>query len=285
LGSRSLDGDSATAAGVNSSKSETLSACSCGISVGSMLERLTISMVSGAMLAFAGCLSPQVPRDPTVEPHGPATVQEPPVPPRVRAPAQATHSSSPCTYPPRVDYDAYIVERRQTHPAGRWQDSPLTKWNDALQGYESWVKPTNQHALNSARCPFALYLIAMHNRIHPIFADEFVAWLDTLPSSDPRNNPQLVVRIEVATGATDGRIVRMGVVRSSGVASFDAAALDAVDQAAPFGPAVREMLSSDGNVYFHWEFHRDPIFACSTINARPYLISVDRTSSGRTDLF
>jgi TonB family protein len=85
----------------------------------------------------------------------------------------------------------------------------------------------------------------------------------------------LVVRVEITVSGTDGRIVRMGVVRSSGVASFDVAALDAFEQAAPFGPPPLDILSTDGNVYVHWELHRDPVFACSTINARPYLISVD----------
>ena len=193
--------------------------------------------------------------------------------------AQAAPSPSPSIPPLRIEdeplYLACVAERRKTHPAGRWQDSPPTKWTDALQRYESRVKPRNQHALNAARGPFAVYLVRMHNRLHPIFADEFLAWLSSLPSSDPRNQPQLVVRIEVATSGTDGHVVRMGVVRSSGVASFDAAALDAVDQAAPFVPPPADILSSDGNVYFHWEFRRDPVFACSTINARPYLISVD----------
>ncbi len=120
-----------------------------------------------------------------------------------------------------------------------------------------------------------MYLVVSHNRIHPIFVDEFLAWLDTLPASDPRNQPRLAVKIEVAMSGTDGHIVRMGVVRSSGVDSFDAAALDTLDQASPYGPPPKSILSSDGNVYFHWEFRRDPIFACSPINARPYLITVD----------
>jgi TonB family protein len=239
----------------------------------------------GATLLLEGCLVPRNRSDPPVEPQvpvepqAPARVQEPRVEPQSPAMAQATPSPSASSAPGRVEddpfYQSYVAERRKTHPAGRWQDSPLTKWTDALQRYESRVKPGNERALNAARRPFAVYLVRMHNRLHPIFADEFLAWLDTLPSTDPRNQAQLVVRIEVATSGTDGRVVRMGVVRSSGVASFDAAALDAMDQAAPFGPPPTDLLSSDGNVYFHWEFHRDPIFACSTINARPYMISVN----------
>ena len=193
--------------------------------------------------------------------------------------AHATPPSSPATAPRRAEgdalYQAYVAERRKTHPAGQWQDSPPSRWADALPGYEGRVKAGNQHALNSARGLFGRYLVNIHYRLHPIFTEEFLAWLDTLPSSDPRNQPQLAVRIEIATSGEDGHIVRMGVVHSSGVTSFDVAALDAVDQAGPFGPAPANLLSSDGNVYFHWSFQRDPTFACSTINARPFLISVD----------
>ncbi len=31
-------------------------------------------------------------------------------------------------------------------------------------------------------------------------------------------------------------------------------------------------VSPDGNVYLHWEFHRDPYDACTTRNARPFLL-------------
>jgi TonB C terminal len=250
-----------------------------------MFGKVCPMVVSVAMLLFEGCLVPRRPSDPPAErqvlaqPQVPATAQEPPpVQPQDAAVPQAAPSLSASSAPFRGEddpvYQAYVAERRKTHPAKRWQDSPPTKWTDALQRYESRVKPGNQHALNAARRHFALYLVRMHNRLHPIFAEEFLGWLDTLPSSDPRNQPELVARIEVATSGTDGHIVGMGVVRSSGVASFDAAALDAVEQAAPFGVPAPDILSSDGNVYFHWEFHRDPVYACSTINARPFLIDV-----------
>jgi hypothetical protein len=45
-----------------------------------------------------------------------------------------------------------------------------------------------------------------------------------------------------------------------------------VDRAQPFGPAPVEIVSGDGRVYFHWEFHRDEVYACSTAGAQPYLL-------------
>jgi outer membrane biosynthesis protein TonB len=65
----------------------------------------------------------------------------------------------------------------------------------------------------------------------------------------------------------------MGIVKTSGITAFDIAALDAVDRAQPFGPAPTAIISADGNVYLHWEFHRDEVFACSTMNARPFLLN------------
>jgi hypothetical protein len=69
-------------------------------------------------------------------------------------------------------------------------------------------------------------------------------------------------------------VLKMGVVRTSGITAFDIAALDSVQRSSPFGKPPKAIVSPDGNVYFHWEFHRDPVFACSTINARPFMLNV-----------
>ena len=60
-------------------------------------------------------------------------------------------------------------------------------------------------------------------------------------------------------------------------------ALDAVQRASPFGPAPSAIVSSDGNVYLHWEFHRDEVYACSTMNARPFLLNVPPKGSDPAD--
>ena len=50
-------------------------------------------------------------------------------------------------------------------------------------------------------------------------------------------------------------------------------AVSVLRSAQPFGPAPGAIVSADGNVYLHWEFHRDEVFACSTMNARPFLLN------------
>ncbi len=163
-------------------------------------------------------------------------------------------------------------ERRLSEHRGSWTSSSFDKWRPAIENYVSSVKPGNQTALNTAAVPFASYLNGMHNRIHPIFADSFLASLDGLPATNPLNDPKLVTRLEIVL-TRDGHITKMGIVKTSGVTAFDIAALDSVQRASPFGPAPNAIVSTDGAVYLHWEFHRDEVYACSTMNARPFMLN------------
>jgi len=162
-------------------------------------------------------------------------------------------------------------ERRKSEHRGSWQASNFEKWRSAIENYVSSVKPGNMTALNTAAVPFATYLNGMHNRIHPIFADTFLGSLDSLPGTHPMNDPKIYTSLEIVL-TREGQIVKMGVVKTSGITAFDIAALDSVQRASPFGPAPGAIVSPDGNVYLHWEFHRDEMFACSTMNARPIML-------------
>lgn len=164
-------------------------------------------------------------------------------------------------------------ERRRSAHRGSFKPSQFERWRAAIENYVSAVKPGNQTALNTARVPFATYLNTIHNRIHPIFADDFLVSLDGLPAGHPLNEPKLMTRLEIVLDQDDGRVVRMGVLRTSGVTAFDIAALDSVQRASPFGKPPSVIVSKDGNVYFHWEFHRNPMYACSTMHARPYMLT------------
>ena len=164
-------------------------------------------------------------------------------------------------------------ERRKSEHRGSWTASNFERWRNAIENYVSSVKPGNQTALNTAAVPFASYLNTIHNRIHPIFADSFLGSLDNLPKQHPLNDPKLITRLEIVVSPKEGRIVKMGIVKTSGITAFDIAALDSVHRAQPFGPAPGAIVSPDGNVYLHWEFHRDEVFACSTMNARPFMLN------------
>jgi hypothetical protein len=164
-------------------------------------------------------------------------------------------------------------ERRKSEHRGSWSASNFERWRNAIENYVSSVKPGNQTALNTAAVPFGSYLNTIHNRIHPLFAESFLGSLDSLPKSHPLNSPRLITKLEIVVSPKEGRIVKMGIVRTSGITAFDIAALDAVHRAQPFGPAPGAIVSPDGNVYLHWEFHRDEVFACSTMHARPFMLS------------
>jgi TonB family protein len=163
-------------------------------------------------------------------------------------------------------------ERRKSEHRGSWIASNFERWRSAIENYVSSVKPGNQTALNTAAVPFASYLNGMHNRIHPIFADSFLESLDGLPANHPLNDQHLVTRLEIVL-TKDGHLRKMGIVKTSGITAFDIAALDAVDRAQPFGPPPNAIVSPDGNVYLHWEFHRDEVYACSTMGARPFILN------------
>jgi TonB family protein len=163
-------------------------------------------------------------------------------------------------------------ERRKSEHRGSFAASNFERWRSAIENYVSSVKPGNQTSLNTAMVPFASYLNGMHNRIHPIFADSFLDSLDSLPQNHPLNDQHLVTKLEIVL-AKDGHLKQMGVVKTSGITAFDIAALDSVDRAQPFGPAPTAIVSPDGNVYLHWEFHRDEVYACSTQGARPFILN------------
>jgi len=124
---------------------------------------------------------------------------------------------------------------------------------------------------NSAASPFARYLNRMHLRIHPIFTDEFLVMLEKATTPGPMSDPKIYTILEIVL-SSDGSVRKVGVVKTSGVTAFDAGAIDSVMTAAPFGRTPAEIRSPDGNVYMHWEFHRDTHLACSTVNVRPILL-------------
>lgn len=171
----------------------------------------------------------------------------------------------------RAERAADGASRRSAH-RGSWEKNKFQKWRAAIENYEPLVELGNQTSLNAARMPFATYINTIHNRIHPIFAEEFLVALDGLPRDNPLVRANNITHLEIVLNKDTGRVVRMGVTRSSGVTAYDVVALNSVDRAQPFGRAPDIIASPDGNVYLHWEFHRDPVDACSSRNAHPFLL-------------
>jgi hypothetical protein len=146
------------------------------------------------------------------------------------------------------------------------------KYQAAIENYDPAVKLGNQTSLNAARVPFASYINRMHNRIHPIFADGFLASLDGVSPGDKLADMTLKTHLELVLDGATGRLLTAGVVRPSGVTALEVAALRSVEDAGPFGKPPGIILSPDGRVYVHWEFYRDPYYACTSRFARPFLL-------------
>lgn len=178
----------------------------------------------------------------------------------------------------RAERAADGAARRSAH-RGSFEKNRFSKWKAAIENYEPSVELGNTTALNAARVPFATYLNTIHNRIHPIFAEEYLGSLDSLSRSHSLNQ-DLITHLEIVVSKDTGKLVRMGVTRTSGATAFDIAALASVDRAGPFGKAPDIIASPDGNVYLHWEFHRDPHDACTTRNARPFMLKAPPTKGG-----
>lgn len=140
----------------------------------------------------------------------------------------------------------------------------------APEPHEPGVKLDHERSLKDAAVPFATYLVAMHRRIHPVFAEELAAFEKL--SRDRALDGDLATTLEIVVDKNTGKLVRMGVVKASGLTAFDVVALGSVSRAAPFGKAPDTIVSPDGKVYLHWEFHRDPQDACSLRNTYPYLL-------------
>ncbi|HEU4579938.1 MAG TPA: hypothetical protein VFS67_16880 [Polyangiaceae bacterium] len=170
-------------------------------------------------------------------------------------------------------------ERRRSQHQGSWKAVGIERWRPAIENYVASVKLGNQTALNTAAVPFATYLNHIHNRLHPIFALGYLDFLDGLPGSAGLHDNDMATNLEIVLSQANGSIVKMGVTRTSGVTAFDIAALDSVQRASPFGAPPPSIVSPDGNVYLHWEFHRNPLLACSTYFARPFILKVPQKSA------
>lgn len=138
-------------------------------------------------------------------------------------------------------------------------------------GYQSVIKPSNLRPIGDAAVPFANYLDQLHRKLHPFFAEGFLVAADGRPVGDAVHDRSLRATVELVIDGETGRIVRRGIVDTSGLTFFDAGTLMSIERAAPYGQAPPAIRSPDGNVYLHWELRRDTM-ACSTLGIHPYLL-------------
>jgi TonB family protein len=111
---------------------------------------------------------------------------------------------------------------------------------------------------------FARYIVRLQTAIQPAFANcGSEAWRAS--GADQARTLQLELVLDDAGALRD-----IGVIASSGSASFDAAAMEAVARAARFGPTPPAVRSADGLAYLRWFVSSDPTYGC-TLSARPHI--------------
>lgn len=158
------------------------------------------------------------------------------------------------------------AEERRARRRGSRASEDFQEFRASLENFVSNVKTGNQTALNARRSPFAAYIQRVHLRFHELFH----ANVASLPRDGAHSDEGLLTRLELVLDA-DGKLVEVGVVRSSGQILFDLAAYSAVKRGAPYPAAPGEILSDDGRVYLQWDFRRD-MMACHQLQARPFIL-------------
>jgi TonB family protein len=162
-----------------------------------------------------------------------------------------------------------VGKRSKSHKKGRWEKK-LDAIHSSLENFVPEVKPGNQNALGTRAAPFAVYIARVHRKIHELWGFGFLSDLDGKSPTDPMNNRDLKVTLEIVING-DGTVEKATIVKGSGVLTFDVAAIDTIMTAGPFEKAPEQITSGNGKVYMHWTFHRDER-QCSPYFADPFIL-------------
>lgn len=224
------------------------------------LKRLLLQIVAGAVLAACQVAPAAVGPAPVA----PSAAANPPAP-SVPAPSASAAPAPPPGERPNVACKAQ-------HPIA---PLPLTAvdvdaWANAIAGYRPQANGGRPVAWEGAEAELDAYLDAVHACVHEAFADSFLRSLATLPKDHPLSDPTLQTTLEIVIDGETGALAETGVVGSSGVPEFDAAAVAAFAHAFPLEKPPEATLSSDGRLYVTWELHRNPDEACRREQARPW---------------
>ncbi len=166
--------------------------------------------------------------------------------------------------------EAY-AEQRRSRSRGASRAERWRRFRAAMENYDVRVRPGNQTALNTRADPFASYIHAMHNRIHPRFALGYLQRVPAGVDETYRTNEGMHTKFELAIDA-QGRVDHVSIVATSGNTLFDLGAFEAVMGAQPFQAPPSTIASPDGLVYMHWSFYRNGR-QCGTFNAQPFILA------------
>jgi hypothetical protein len=133
------------------------------------------------------------------------------------------------------------------------------------------IAADNQAPLATAVEPFAEFIADMHSQIHHYWAEGALRDFEQIECGNPVNNRELAVGLEIVL-AWDGSLKRAAPVEPSGEVGFDAAAIAAIYDAAPFPAPPKAILSYNDRVYLRWTLYRDER-QCGAANASAFLLT------------
>lgn len=125
---------------------------------------------------------------------------------------------------------------------------------------------------NAAAEDWSEWITEVHAKLHPIFAGHYLDALARLGPEHAANSDELETIVEVEVDAKTGALLRVAVARSSGELLFDAVVLESIFLALPVPvphPLSRAGSRAGSRFWVRWEFHRNPIYACSAYLANP----------------
>jgi TonB family protein len=209
----------------------------------------------------------------------PAVASAPPAAPTVRAGAIPPAPTSPVAVPASApapaasspgEHPALACAAQHPVAALPLGSVNVDDWADAIAKYRPQANGGRPVAWEGAESEVLAYLDAVHACVHVAFADSFLRSLASLPKDHPLSDPELAATVELVIDGDSGRLAEIGVVASSGVPEFDAAAVAAFGRAFPLAPPPAASLSSDERLYVTWELRRRPEDACKREQARPW---------------
>lgn len=165
--------------------------------------------------------------------------------------------------------EAELSKRQGSHKKGRWEKK-MDQIHASLENFTPEVKPGNQTALGTRAAPFAVFIARMHRKIHELWGFGFLEELDGKSAGNPMNDRKLEVELEIVLNG-DGSLDKATIAKPSGQLTFDVAAIDTLQNAAPFEAPPEAIKSANGKIYLHWVFHRDER-QCSPYFASPFIL-------------
>lgn len=207
---------------------------------------------------------------PLPEPMPTAPEPEPPPPEAVKTDLDWAAFDETFGEVARTEREEFFRQSQEKRRGTLRMGSLTGKVRKALRTSKSWVAEGEQVPLGGKVVLFRNYIEVAHRRIHVLFADSFLASLNSMDPSDPLNDFSLMTKMEFEILAS-GVVNEIRVIKSSGNTVFDAAAVDSIYRSSPFNPPPKAILSYNDRVYFRWGFYRNQR-KCGVFNAEPYLL-------------